>query len=108
MEARPRILRHYIAPNGEDPFQVWLDGLKDWNGRSRILVRLNRVTQGNFGPGGFVGGGVLELKFDFGPGYRVYYGLDGDDVVILLGGGDKKTQAGDIRKAITRWKDYNA
>ena len=55
-----------------------------------------------------MGGGVLELKFDFGPGYRAYYGLDGDDVVILLGGGDKKTQAGDIRKAITRWKDYNA
>lgn len=108
MEARPRTLNRYIAPNGEDPFQGWLDGLNDLKGGSRILVRLNRVEQGNFGPSGPVGGGVFELKFDFGPGYRVYYGLDGDDVVILLGGGDKKTQSSDIRKAIARWKVYNA
>ena len=107
MEARPRILKHYIASNGSDPLQIWLGRLKDWKGKSKILVRLDRVEQGNFGAWGSVGNGVYEFKIDSGPGYRVYYGLDGDDVV-LLGGGAKNTQSSDIDIAIERWEDYNA
>ena len=107
MKARSRILKHYIAPNGGDPLQIWLDGLRDWKGKSKIQVRLDRVERGNFGTWGSVKSGVRELKIDFGPGYRVYYGLDGDHV-ILLGGGSKNTQSSDIDKVIERWEDYNA
>lgn len=107
MKARPRVLKHYVAPNGTDPFQVWLRGLKDLKGAAKIRSRLDRVERGNFGSHGSVGEGVHELKINFGPGYRVYYGLDGDDV-ILLGGGSKDTQSGDIKKAIARWGEYNA
>ena len=70
-------------------------------------MRLNRVAQGNLGDCEPVGDGVYELKIDFGPGYRVYFGEDGDDV-ILLGGGAKNTQPSDIKKAKRRWSDYNA
>ena len=107
MEARPRVLKHYLAPNGDDPFQIWLDQLKDLESKARILVRMDRVGLGNFGEWAPVGSGVCELKFDFGPGYRAYYGLDDADV-ILLGGGSKKAQSTDIRKAIERWEEYNA
>ncbi len=108
VEAHPRILSHYIAPNGQDPLQKWITGLRDWKGKSKIMVRLDRVKDGNFGQRGSVGDGVHELKIDSEPGYRVYYGLDGDDKVILLGGGDKDSQDSDIRKAQERWEDYSA
>jgi putative addiction module killer protein len=65
------------------------------------------VSQGNLGDCEPVGEGVSELRIDIGPGYRVYFGEDGDDV-ILLGGGDKSTQAADIKSAKERWRDYNA
>jgi putative addiction module killer protein len=70
-------------------------------------VRLNRVMEGNFGDCAAVGEGVYELRFKLGPGYRIYFGEDGDQV-ILLGGGDKGTQERDIRVAKERWSDYNA
>jgi putative addiction module killer protein len=96
-----------VDPKGDDPFQEWLDQLKDTRTVSRILVRLHRVEHGDFGEWSSIGSGVCELKFDFGPGYRVYYGMDNDDL-ILLGGGSKKQQSSDIRKATERWEDYNA
>jgi putative addiction module killer protein len=73
----------------------------------RILARIERVEEGNFGDCESVGGGVHELKIDFGPGYRVYFGEDGDSVV-LLGAGTKKTQSTDIAIAKARWSVYNA
>jgi len=75
--------------------------------RARILQRLDGVEQGNFGKWKGVGEGVCELIFDFGPGYRVYFGQDGDDVVLLCVG-DKSTQGSDIKTAKEYWKDYNA
>lgn len=72
-----------------------------------ILTRLDRVEDGNFGDSGHVGGGVWELRIDLGIGYRVYFGED-DDLVILLLGGNKKTQAKDIKQAKKFWGDYNA
>lgn len=75
--------------------------------RAIIRTKLNRLSFGNAGFCAAVGEGVHELKVDFGPGYRVYFGNDGDEAV-LLGGGDKTSQTADIEKAKDRWKDYNA
>jgi putative addiction module killer protein len=107
VESRARILKTYESAEGKEFFWIWLNGLRDTIGVSKIKVRLIRVAQGNFGDCGAVGEGVKELRIDFGPGYRVYFGEDGDDV-ILLGGGDKSTQSADIVKAKERWRDYNA
>src|SRR5713226_2037544 len=75
--------------------------------RGIVRTRLNRIAQGSFGDCEPIGQGVHELKIDYGPGYGIYFGEDGDEV-ILLGGGDKSTQASDIKKAKERWGDYNA
>jgi len=107
VESRKRILKTYLSADGKEFFWSWIDSLRDLAGAAKIKVRLNRVEQGNFGDCGAVGEGVRELKIDFGPGYRVYFGEDGDEV-ILLGAGDKSTQNADIAKAKERWKDYNA
>ncbi len=71
-----------------------------------VRARLNRIRLGNFGDCKSVGGGVEELRIDFGPGYRVYYGREGSLVVVLLCGGDKRTQARDILTAQKYWKEY--
>ena len=81
-------------------FTQWIDGLHDIRARARILVRIERLTAGNPGDVKAVGGGVLELRIDYGPGYRVYYKNHGRRVAILLAGGDKRTQASDIKTAL--------
>ena len=106
MNVIPRELVEYETENGRCPFSEWLDGLKDIAARAIIRKRLNRIRIGNFGHTRSVGEGVFELKIDFGPGYRVYYGFDGDTLVVLLCGGDKGSQEIDIRKANEYWQDY--
>ena len=101
-----RELLEYETENGRCPFSEWLDGLKDITTRAIIRKRLNRIRMGNFGNTSSVGKGVFELKIDFGPGYRAYYGLDGDTLVVLLYGGDKGSQGRDIQKATEYWQDY--
>jgi len=81
-------------------FANWLDGLNDIHARARILVRIERLAAGNPGDVKPVGEGVSELRIDYGPGYRVYYKKQGQKVVILLAGGDKNTQAKDIKTAL--------
>jgi putative addiction module killer protein len=83
-----------------DEFVRWLDGLRDVRARARVLVRIERVVTGNFGDSKPVGRGVSELRIDYGPGYRVYFARQGQWIVILLAGGDKSTQARDIKAAI--------
>ena len=80
-------------------FSEWLDGLRDRAGRGRIAKRIERLAQGNFGDVAPVGEGVSELRLHFGPGYRVYFVRRGEELVILLCGGDKSTQARDIENA---------
>lgn len=80
-------------------FIDWLVNLRDVAGRARIAKRIDRIAAGNFGDAKSVGDGVSELRFTFGPGYRVYYARRGDVVVILLCGGDKDSQARDIERA---------
>lgn len=82
-----------------EAFDIWLNGLRDREARARIIKRLLRVESGNFGDHAGVGDGVMELRFFFGPGYRVYFVQRGAEIVILLGGGDKDSQATDIDKA---------
>jgi putative addiction module killer protein len=87
-------------------FSKWVDSNKDKRAAAIIRARLNRMRLGNFGDSKAVGGGVEELRIDFGPGYRVYFGRDGESVVILLCGGSKQTQSKDIHTAQALWKDY--
>ena len=87
-------------------FAEWFNGLRDSNAKIRIATRLNRVTLGNFGDHKSLEQGVWELRIDYGPGYRVYYCLDGRTVVLLLCGGDKRAQDVDIRRAIACKADY--
>ena len=81
-------------------FMDWLAGLRDGQARARIAKRIDRIAVGNFGDTKSVGGGISELRFAFGPGYRVYYAVRGNLVVILLCGGDKGSQDRDIERAI--------
>jgi putative addiction module killer protein len=83
-----------------ETFAKWLDGLHDIRARARILVRIERLAAGNPGDVRAVGEGVSELRIDYGPGYRVYYKKQGRKVVILVAGGDKRTQAKDIKAAL--------
>jgi putative addiction module killer protein len=83
-----------------DEYGRWIDSLKDNTGRARILMRVDRLIHGNPGAHRNLTEGVSELKIDFGPGYRVYYSIRGDRLLLLLMGGDKSTQKRDIRKAI--------
>lgn len=108
MEVTPRKIEHYQSEPGKDPYQDWFSGLRDLKGQTDILMRLKRVELGNFGDCKSLEDGVWELRIDKGPGYRIYYGLDGAEKVILLGGGDKSTQTADIKAAVARWAHYNA
>ncbi|MBC7852334.1 MAG: type II toxin-antitoxin system RelE/ParE family toxin [Pirellulaceae bacterium] len=81
-------------------YAKWLDGLSDIRARARILVRVERLAAGNPGDVKSVGEGVSEMRIDYGPGYRVYYKKHGQEVVILLAGGDKRSQASDIKMAL--------
>lgn len=96
---------HYVAEDGTDYFDKWLQR-QDTEIRARVLTRIDRVELGNFGDHKGVGKGVSELRIDFGPGYRIYYGLDGGNLVILLTGGTKRRQSRDIEKARACWKAY--
>jgi putative addiction module killer protein len=91
---------------GRVPFRYWLERLKDKKAAAIIDARITRVRMGNLGSSKLVGHGVKELKVDFGPGYRVYFGEDSGTVVVLLIGGDKKSQAADIKLAQQYWADY--
>lgn len=98
-------VREYIDPAGRSPFTKWLRAL-NIQAAAKVATALERIAQGNLSNIRPVGRGVLEYKVDFGPGYRIYFGRDGDRLVILLAGGTKKRQQEDIRRAKANWEDY--
>ena len=98
--------RYYLAIDGRSPFEEWFSGLHAAAG-AKVTVAIERLGQGNFSNVKSVGDGVLEYCIDWGPGYRVYFGRDGNALVILLTGGTKKRQQRDIETARALWADYN-
>ena len=101
----PEAVLEFVDTKGVNPFRSWLNGLRDVKAKAVIADRIARVRAGNTGDTNDVGG---ELRINFGPGYRVYFGNDGKTVVILLCGGDKSTQDKDIRTAKANWLGYKA
>jgi putative addiction module killer protein len=91
---------------GSTPFSNWLSKFKDERTVAVVRARLNRIRLGNFGDCRSVGGGVHELRIDYGPGLRVYFGRSGHTIVILLCGGSKKSQTRDILTARALWKEH--
>lgn len=100
-------VRIYARPDGTEPYTDWETSLRDRAARARVRARIGRLRLGNFGDAKRAGG-VFELRVHAGPGYRIYYGREGDTVVILLCGGDKGSQARDIERAETYWRDYRS
>lgn len=99
-------IRHYLSAEGRNPFLEWFKKLRDPIAKGQLLKRLNRIEGGNFGHHKVCREGVWELKIKHGPGYRVYYALENNVVVLLLFGGDKHSQDTDIERAIGYWKDW--
>jgi putative addiction module killer protein len=102
----PKEVVVFRARDGRVPFEEWLNDLDDKRAVARVLARLARVRQGNLGDCKAVGEGVLELRVDYGPGYRVYFGQQGRTLVVLLCGGDKRSQDRDIRQAKLFWQEF--
>ena len=101
-----KAIEHYRDETGHVTFQAWLDSLRDKQAKARIAFRLANLAAWNFGDCKPCREGVWELREDFGPGYRVYYARNGKTVVLLLCGGDKRSQDADISRAAEYWKDY--
>jgi putative addiction module killer protein len=98
-------VREYLDRRGFSPFAGWSDRLNR-EAAAKVAAALARIQQRNFSNAKGVGAGVHEYRIDFGPGYRIYFGKDGDRLVILVGGGTKKRQQEDIDTAVARWQDY--
>ena len=101
-----KVVRIYRDQDGYAPYEDWINDLRDVKGRAKIRIRIDRAVLGNFGDHRTVGGGVIELRIDYGPGYRVYLGLHGEAYIVLLSGGDKGSQGRDIVNAHEYWADY--
>ena len=100
-------IQHYLTPGDErDLYVAWLGKLKDTTAKVSVVRRVTRIEQGNFGDHKFCRDGVWELRIDVGAGYRVYYAIEGKQVVLLLCGGDKRTQDADIKRACEYWLDW--
>jgi len=98
-------VEHYCSADGSDMFASWFDGLRDREARARIAVRIDRLAIGLFGDAKPLREGVHELRVHHGPGYRVYFAIAGCTVVLLLCGGDKRTQRAGIARAIGYWRE---
>jgi putative addiction module killer protein len=98
-------VREYLDAGGRSPYAEWFNGLNA-HVAAKVATALIRISAGNFSNVEGVRSGVFEYKLDFGPGYRIYFGKDGQALVILLGGGSKKRQQRDINTALANWQDY--
>jgi putative addiction module killer protein len=99
------LIREYVDAPGRSPFAEWFEDL-DARAAAKVTVALARIETGNLSNVKGVGGGVLEYRIDWGPGYRVYFGRDGATLVILLAGGTKSRQQRDVEAAQERWAAY--
>lgn len=106
IKSGPKKLQIYDTLEGKKPYLDWLKSLRDVTTVARIRARIDRIEEGNLGNYRPLGTGLFEFKFDFGAGYRVYFAVDGDEIILLLIGGDKSSQRRDIEKARGYWTDY--
>ena len=104
--AQTREIEVYRDLNGRAPYIEWFESIRDLKTRTRIQDRIDRIESGNLGDHKSVGNGVFELRFRSGPGYRIDFGHIGDTIVLLLCGGDKSSQNGDIERAKGYWQEY--
>lgn len=105
-DAQPREIQYFQTSTGQAPYTEWFRTIRNKTTRNRIRARLTAVASGNLGDCGPVGEGVSELRLNFGPGYRIYFGEADNTIVLLLCGGDKSSQRRDIRRAKTYWQEY--
>jgi putative addiction module killer protein len=103
---RYRIEHYLTADEQKDPYIDWLQRLRDVQAKVAVIRRLARIEQGNFGDHKFCRDGVWELRINAGPGHRVYYGLTDERLVLLLCGGNKRSQDADIDRAVDYWQDW--
>ena len=106
MDIIGRVIQYYRKENGVVPYLDWYHSLRNDEVKDMVLTRLDRVRQGNFGDYKSVGGGIFELRFKMGPGYRIYFGMEGKTLIILYCAGDKDTQSRDVRLAQEYLIDY--
>ena len=99
-------VRRYLTRAGRTPVSEWISELADAHAKARIRDRIDRISQGNLGDCRSLGGGLSELRIDWGPGYRIYYAMIGRSCVLLLCAGDKRKQSSDIQRAREYFKDY--
>lgn len=99
-------IRHYLTTDKKDIYLEWLKQLRDVTAKIAVGRRVNRLELGNFGGHKFCRAGVWELRIDVGAGYRVYYAINGKEIILLLCGGDKRTQDKDIARACSYWEDW--
>lgn len=105
MDALERAVRYYVKASGACPFAEWRDKISDKRAKAAIDARIARLRSGNFSDSKPIGGSASESRIDFGPGYRIYYGVDGHGLILLLGG-TKSSQSKDIENAKEFWRDY--
>jgi len=98
-------VREYLDAEGRSPYGIWFDRLNA-PAAAKVATALTRLAGGNFSNVKGVGSGLFEYRIDFGPGFRVYFGKDGERLIIVLGGGTKKRQQRDIETARAHWQDY--
>ena len=106
MQIKPRSVEYYKTLSGKESAREWLSSIKDTLTQAILYKRIRQAGLGQFGRTRNVGNSVWELKIDYGPGYRVYYGIDGDELILILMGGSKKTQSADIKKAQSSWLEW--
>jgi putative addiction module killer protein len=106
MQIKQRAVAYYQPPAGKIPVQEWLSSIKDKLTQAILYKRIRQAGLGQFGKTRNVGDGVWELKIDYGPGYRVYYGVHDDKLILILIGGSKRTQTADIKKARGYWNEW--
>ena len=99
-------IRHYLSESDKDIYQQWRDSLRDTKAAIAIDRRIYRMELGNFGDHRFIKDGVSELRIDVGPGYRLYYAVQGNQIILLLTAGNKRTQISDIDQACLYWRDW--
>jgi len=106
VESKTRVAIYYKAANGKAHASLFINGLKDAKGKAALQIRIARAQTGNFGDHKPLGDGLFEMRIHAGPGYRLYYGLDGDTLVVVVAAGPKDHQAKDIKRSKALWAEY--